>query len=89
MVFSVKTMSYEFDLSLCKEIDQYEKDTVFGYIRLQTKELDFKHNIPSLILHACLLYYHEYACFDIDKCGEGMELTDNNRKVTMIKDFPS
>ena len=69
-----------------KQIKQYTKDIVFGYIRIHEKEFKLKQNIPGLIIFACLLFYHEKHHFD--KFGKCMKLSDDKKTVMMTADNP-
>eukprot|EP01084_Bolivina_argentea_P001714 3161_1 len=71
-------------------IDQINKDIVFGYIRIAQKLLPSNnpyYNIPTLVLHACLLYYVPKECFD--QIGAEMKImyddNDNNNNIVELK----
>eukprot|EP01084_Bolivina_argentea_P108655 194194_1 len=67
-----------------KYVDDSNKRLVFGFIR----EIEAKcsiQNTPPLILYTCLLYY--YATEYFDKCGTGVNISDD--KMTITKDSAS
>eukprot|EP01084_Bolivina_argentea_P001712 3158_1 len=66
-------------------IDQINKHIVFGYIRMAQNLFPSNipyYNIPTLVLHACLLYYVTKEYFD--QIGIKMKYNDNNKNTVEL-----
>ena len=60
-------------------IDTKIKDSVFGYIRCQGKQLSLR-NVPALISYIALNYYYHNEYFA--KYGQQVQLSNNNMTIT-------
>ena len=70
---------------LLKNVSNRDKMCTFGYIKRQEKRLNIA-SVPLMIQYYCLKYYYEFDEFE--KCGSGMMIEENNRKITNKCDWP-
>ena len=67
-----------------KDIEQTQKDIVYGFIRgaqqLLPNEENSYYNIPSLVIFTCLAYYYNTEYFS--KYGEAIELNDEKDTIS-------
>ena len=73
----------ELDLKKLKQIEQFEKDIVFGYIK---KIVANKNNkIPQLITFIILAFYYEFEIFDNNLSSKELTLSDLKNNIITKK----
>ena len=68
-----------------KGVKQESKDIVFGFVRRVQETMpddNVYYIIPTLIIHWCILYFHEQETFDPDNCCQYFKLSMDNTLVT-------
>lgn len=68
------------DFHALQDVDQKEKDIVFGYMKDINQSIEIDYIIPSLVLHSCLLYYYQPEYFAI------IATEDNEQSVNISND---